>query len=222
MSIQGNIKFIQAQLHLGVELVCVSKFHPVSALQEAYDGGQRIFGESKVQELCDKHEQLPNDIEWHFIGHLQTNKVKFIAPFVSLIHGVDSEKLLQEINRQGEKLNRVIPCLLQVHIAQEETKFGFSPEELSAWFCVSKSQDYPFVQICGLMGMASYTENQTQIHAEFRVLKTLFENLKLNYFSSEAYFKELSIGMSGDYQIAMQEGSTLVRIGSAIFGPRLY
>lgn len=222
MSIVGNIEFIKSQLLSGVELVCVSKFHPILDLQEAYDGGQRIFGESKVQELCDKYEQLPKDIEWHFIGHLQTNKVKYIAPFVSLIHGVDSEKLLQEINKQAQKLNRVIPCLLQIHIAQEETKFGFSPMELELWFSEQRMTAYPNVQICGLMGMASNTEDDEQVRREFAALKTLFIKIKQQYFLAENSFKELSIGMSGDYPIAMEEGSTLVRIGSAIFGPRLY
>lgn len=222
MSIKGNIEFIKSQLQSGVELVCVSKFHPVSALQEAYEGGQRLFGESKVQEVCNKYEQLPKDIEWHFIGHLQTNKVKYIAPFVSLIHGVDSEKLLTEINKQAEKCNRIIPCLLQVHIAQEETKFGFSPSELEQWMDDQSFKQYAHVQICGLMGMASNTNNEAQIRAEFSVLRRLFKKIKEQHFSPQGSFKELSIGMSGDYQIAMEEGSTLVRIGSAIFGPRLY
>lgn len=222
MSISGNIAHIKSQLLDGVELVCVSKFHPVAALQQAYDGGQRIFGESKVQEMCEKQELLPKDIEWHFIGHLQTNKVKYIIPYISLIHGIDSENLLQEINKQAQKLNKTVKCLLQVHIAQEENKFGFLPEELISWLNPSVFEQYKNVEIVGLMGMASNTDNENQIRMEFAGLKALFEELKDTVFKDKSYFKELSSGMSGDYHVAMEYGSTLVRIGSAIFGPRLY
>jgi PLP dependent protein len=222
MSIASNIQYIKAQLKGNVRLVCVSKFHPVEALQEAYNGGQRVFGESKVQEMDEKHEALPKDIEWHFIGHLQSNKIKYIVPYVTLIHGVDSEKLLIEINKQAEKIGRKVNCLLQVYIAQEETKFGFLPEEVLTLFEADKLKELPYVSVCGLMGMASNTNDSEQIKKEFRTLKCLFDTIKANYPSVPDSFKELSMGMSGDYLFAVEEGSSLVRIGSAIFGPRLY
>lgn len=222
MSIAGNIQFIKQQLPEHVQLVCVSKYHPVEALQEAYDAGQRIFGESKVQEMCEKQEVLPEDIQWHFIGHLQTNKIKYLVPFVSLIHGVDSEKLLLEIEKQAAKNQKTVNCLLQIHIAEEETKFGFSAEELSDLFEDGVLDKLQYVNICGLMGMATNTDDEAQIRKEFTSLKGLFDNLKQEYFKDNSDFKELSIGMSGDYPIAIEEGATLVRIGSAIFGPRLY
>lgn len=222
MSIASNIQYIKTQLPGNVRLVCVSKFHPVEALQEAYNAGQRVFGESKVQEMDEKHEALPKDIEWHFIGHLQSNKIKYIVPYVTLIHGVDSEKLLLEINKQAEKIGRKVNCLLQVYIAQEETKFGFLPEEVLTLFEADKLNELPYVSVCGLMGMASNTDDSGQIKKEFGALKRLFDTIRANYPSVPDSFKELSMGMSGDYVYAVEEGSSLVRIGSAIFGPRLY
>ena len=222
MSIQSNIQSIRQLIPSHVRLVCVSKFNPNESILEAYETGERIFGESKVQELCSKHETLPQDIVWHFIGHLQTNKIRLIVPFVSLIHGVDSYKLLVEINKQAAKIGKTINCLLQVHIAQEETKFGFSPEELLDMFEAGEWKQLENVQICGLMGMATFTENSNQIRSEFRTLKTLFDRAKQSYFTTEAAFCELSMGMSDDYQLAIEEGSTLVRVGSSIFGRRMY
>jgi len=220
MSIQQNIKEIRTHIPAEVSLVCVSKFNPNSSILEAYESGERIFGESKVQELCGKYETLPKDIIWHFIGHLQTNKIKFIVPFVSLIHGIDSYKLLEEINKHAFKIGNVLNCLLQVHIAKEETKFGFSSNELLETMAMGNWKNLQNVQICGLMGMATYTENQEQIHQEFRGLKTLFDNVKDRYFSENDMFSILSMGMSDDFQIAIEEGSTAVRVGSKIFGSR--
>lgn len=222
MTIQENIREVLAPLPTGVRLVAVSKFHPIEALQEAYDGGQRIFGESKVQEMTAKHEQLPTDIEWHFIGHLQTNKVKYIAPYVALIHGVDSYKLLLEINRQGQRVGRTIPCLLQLHVAQEETKFGFSPDECHQMLAEGEWRTLPYVSIRGLMGMASNTDDMNQVRREFATLGSFFSQVKKEFFSNRPEFCELSMGMSDDYPIAIDEGSTLVRVGSRIFGNRIY
>lgn len=222
MSIQKNIQNIRQHIPGDVKLVCVSKFNPNEAIEEAYACGERIFGESKVQEMCGKYESLPKDISWHFIGHLQTNKIKFIVPFVSLIHGVDSFKLLSEIDKQAAKVGRKVNCLLQVHIAQEETKFGFSEQELIQVFSDNDWKELRNIQICGLMGMATFTENKEQIRNEFRTLKTLFDRLKANYFPTDTSFCELSMGMSDDYQIAIDEGSTMVRVGSSIFGHRVY
>lgn len=221
MTIQENIREILSTLPEGVRLVAVSKYHPVEALKEAYDGGQRIFGESKVQEMTAKHEQLPADIQWHFIGHLQTNKVKYIAPYVALIHGVDSYKLLCEINRQGQRVGRIIPCLLQLHVAQEETKFGFSPDECLAMFSEGEWRTLPYVSIRGIMGMASNTDDIEQVRREFATLGKFFSQVKELYFSDKELFCELSMGMSDDYPIAIEEGSTLVRVGSRIFGERI-
>lgn len=204
------------------ELVAVSKYHPVEALSEAYVCGQRRFGESHVQELCMKEEVLPKDIEWHFIGHLQTNKVKYIVPFVSMIHAVDSMKLLREIDRQASKVNRRVECLLQVHIAQEDTKYGFTPEELlrvideGEWRCLEH------VHIAGLMCMATNTDDGNQIGMEFRSVRELFDRVKALYFNDDEGFRHLSMGMSHDYRIAVREGSTLIRVGSLIFGERNY
>ena len=222
MPIQSNIQSIRTHIPSHVRLVCVSKFNPNESILEAYETGERIFGESKVQELCGKYETLPKDIVWHFIGHLQTNKIKYIVPFVSLIHGVDSFKLLTEIDKQAAKTGKTVNCLLQVHIAQEETKFGFSPEELSEMFEAGAWKQLKNIQICGLMGMATYTVNKEQIRREFNGLKTLFDQVKHQYFSDESSFCELSMGMSDDFQIAIEEGSTLVRVGSSIFGHRNY
>ncbi len=221
MTIQENIREILSTLPEGVRLVAVSKYHPVEALKEAYDGGQRIFGESKVQEMTAKHEQLPADIQWHFIGHLQTNKVKYIAPYVALIHGVDSYKLLCEINRQGQRVGRIIPCLLQLHVAQEETKFGFSPDECLAMLSEGEWRTLPYVSIRGIMGMASNTDDIEQVRREFATLGKFFSQVKELYFSDKELFCELSMGMSDDYPIAIEEGSTLVRVGSRIFGERI-
>jgi len=220
--IQEEIQAIKAGLPEGVRLVAVSKFHPIEALQDAYDGGQRIFGESKVQEMTQKYEALPKNIEWHFIGHLQTNKIKYMAPYVALIHGVDSYKLLAEINKQAAKAGRVIPCLLQIHIAQEETKFGFSTEECRAMLEEGQWRQLDHVQIAGVMGMATNTEDETQIRREFSTLSAFFQEIKEAYFKEVSSFKEISMGMSDDYPLAIEEGSTLIRIGSRIFGARNY
>ncbi len=220
MSIKNNIQLFSDSLQGACRLVAVSKVQPIEKLHEAYEAGQRIFGENKVQEMEQKYHVLPKDIEWHMIGHLQTNKVKYIAPFVSLIHSVDSVKLLDEINKQGKKANQIIPCLLQIYIANEETKFGFSEEE-----ALNLLTDYPSfsnVQIVGLMGMATFTDNQEQIRNEFKVLKKLFERLKAMNLPPQVVMKELSMGMSADYKIAVEEGSTLIRVGSALFGERNY
>ena len=222
MSIQSNIQELRQHIPSDVKLVCVSKFHPAETVMEAYDAGERIFGESRVQELVQKQPELPADIQWHFIGHLQTNKIKFIVPFVKLIHGVDSWKVLNEINKQAEKAAKKTACLLQVHIADEETKFGFSEEELIDLISGDELQNLHNVQIAGLMGMATYTEDENQVRKEFRTLKVLFDKIKSEYFSDDDAFCELSMGMSQDYQLAIEEGSTMIRIGTSIFGEREY
>jgi PLP dependent protein len=203
-------------------LVAVSKTKPVEDIMEAYDSGIRDFGENKVQELSDKQPLLPKDIRWHMIGHLQRNKVKYIAPFVYLIHGVDSLKLLKEINKQAEKADRVIPCLLQIHIAREESKFGFDEKEVMELIEGEEVKSLQNIEIKGLMGMATFTENETVVREEFAGLKALFDKLKQGPLPENLRMEELSMGMSGDYQIAQEEGSTMVRIGSAIFGARNY
>ncbi|WP_396180950.1 YggS family pyridoxal phosphate-dependent enzyme [Flavobacterium sp.] len=232
MSIAKNLTKIKSQLPPHVTLVAVSKTKPVADLMEAYSSGQRVFGENKIQEMTEKWEQMPKDIEWHMIGHVQTNKVKFMAEYVSLIHGVDSLKLLQEINKQAKKHNRTIDCLLQIHIAEEETKFGLDELELNEILtqvyeqCEAKQvqndkSEFENIRIAGLMGMATFTENQNQIEKEFNHLKTLFD--KINQLSIINYqLSILSMGMSGDYQLAISCGSTMVRIGSSIFGNRNY
>ena len=212
MSIIANINTLLKTIPKDVTLVAVSKTKQNSAILEAYQIGQRIFGENKVQELVQKAEELPKDINWHMIGHLQTNKVKFIAPFVSLIHGVDSVKLLKEINKRAKQNNRVIDCLLQVHIATESTKFGFDILEVNE--AISNAKEFQNIRIVGLMGMATFTDNQQQVIQEFNSLKVVFDILKNEHITT------LSIGMSGDYQLAIEQGSTMVRIGSAIFGHR--
>ncbi|MDD3320293.1 MAG: YggS family pyridoxal phosphate-dependent enzyme [Paludibacter sp.] len=222
MSIQSNIQNIRQFIPADVKLVCVSKYHPNEAIEEAYSCGERVFGESKVQEMCGKYEMLPKDIEWHFIGHLQSNKIKSIVPFVSLIHGVDSFKLLTEINKHAEKANRKVNCLLQVHIAQEETKFGFSERELIEVLSGNEWKNLKNVQICGLMGMATFSNSENQVRAEFKTLKNLFSKLKADFFPTEDSFKEISMGMSADFKLAIDEGSSMVRIGSSIFGNRIY
>ncbi len=222
-STQENLKRLLTELKgKDVKLVAVSKYHPVEMLQEAYDAGQRIFGESHVQELDAKQKVLPTDIEWHFIGHLQTNKVKYIAPYVTLIHAVDTLKLLKEINKQAEKAGRTIDCLLQVHVAKEETKFGFLPDELREMLEGSEWKELKNVRIRGLMCMATNTDDESQIHSEFHEVKELFDELKTRHFQDGSTFSELSMGMSEDYKIAIEEGSTMIRVGSMIFGARNY
>ena len=215
-----NLVNVQNSLLENVKLIAVSKTKPASDIQTLYDAGQRTFGENKMQELVEKYEVLPKDIDWHLIGHLQTNKVKYIAPFVHLIHGVDSFKLLKEINKEGVKCNRIIHCLLQFHIAQEETKFGFSFEEAKEMLESNEFVELQHVAIHGVMGMASFTEEENQIHEEFQTLHNYFQLIKSHYFKFNPDFKEISMGMSGDYKIAMEEGSTMVRVGSTIFGSR--
>lgn len=217
MSIQENLKVIQSRIPEHVTLVAVSKTKPVEDLQEAYDAGIRDFGENKIQEMCDKYEVLPKDIRWHMIGHVQTNKVKYMAPFVYLIHGVDSLKLLKEINKQAEKNNRVIDVLLQQFIADEETKFGLDEEEIRQ-IMTEEIQSLPNIRVVGLMGMATFTDDENQVRNEFKTLKSNFDLLKKNHSDVSI----LSMGMSGDYEMAIEEGSTMVRIGSSIFGNRNY
>ena len=222
MSIAENIDQINSNLNANIQLVAVSKTKPAELLMEAYRHGQRAFGENKVQEMVGKYEELPKDIEWHFIGHLQTNKVKYIAPFVHLIHGVDSYKLLKSIDSEAKKIGRVIHCLLQFHIAEEETKFGLSMDEAAEMLNSDEYKLLKNVQISGVMGMATYTDNEDQIRKEFACLKMYFDRLKTDFFSGNSDFKEISMGMSGDYLLAIEEGSTMVRIGSTIFGERNY
>ncbi len=221
MSIEQNLLAIKATLPEQVTLVAVSKTKPISDLMEAYEAGQRIFGENKIQEMAEKWEAMPKDIQWHMIGHVQTNKVKFMAPFVSLIHGVDSLKLLHEINRQAQKNNRIIDCLLQVYIAEEESKFGLDEDELNGviQFITQNSEVYKNIRIVGLMGMATFTDNQNQIKKEFIHLKSIFDNLKSKE-TDNLQLNTISMGMSGDYKLAIDCGSTMVRIGSSIFGGR--
>ncbi|MBS1508177.1 MAG: YggS family pyridoxal phosphate-dependent enzyme [Bacteroidetes bacterium] len=221
MNITNNITFFRNKLlNTGCRLVAVSKTQPVEKLKEAYDAGQRIFGENKVQELVAKQSELPSDIEWHMIGHLQTNKVKQLVPFVSLIHSVDSFKVLEEINKQAKKNNRIVNCLLQVYIAKEETKFGFDEAELMDLLQSGKIASLNSIKVCGLMGMATFTENKDQVRTEFKSLKTLFTRLAQLNLPPNMEMKEISMGMSQDYDIAVEEGSTLVRIGTSIFGSR--
>ncbi len=216
MSIQQNLNNIKSQLPANVTLVAVSKTKPVTGLMEAYNAGQRIFGENKIQEMAEKWEQMPKDIQWHMIGHVQTNKVKYMAPFVNLVHGVDSFKLLKEINKQAAKNNRIIDCLLQVFIAEEETKFGLDEKELNEILISEELKELKNIKIVGLMGMATFTDNQTQIEKEFRNLKSIFDKLNIENYQ----LNTLSMGMSGDYKLAISCGSTMVRIGSSIFGGR--
>jgi hypothetical protein len=222
MSVADKIKEIRAELPQGVRLVAVSKYHPVEMIQEAYDAGQRLFGENKVQEMTAKHEVLPADIEWHFIGHLQTNKIKFITPYVSMIHGIDSFRLLSEVNKHAAREGRVIKCLLQIHIAREETKFGFAPEECLEMLQSEPWQELKNVEICGLMTMGSNTDDMEQVRGEFSSVKRLFDEVKSRWFADADSFRELSMGMSHDYHLAIEVGSTMVRVGSSIFGERVY
>lgn len=218
--ISNQLHEIKESLKESVELIAVSKTFPVKAIQEAYNVGQRAFGENKVQEMMEKYPLLPKDVQWHLIGHLQTNKVKYIAPFVKLIHSVDSLKLAKEINKQAEKNERVIECLLQFHIATEETKFGLDLQEAHELLNSETFKEFKNIRFVGVMGMASFSEDLDLVRNEFKRLKSIFDQLKKEHFSNDKSFKEISMGMSGDYKIAMEEGSTMVRVGSLIFGSR--
>ena len=223
--IQERLEELKKTLPDSIQVVAVSKTKPNSDILEAYEAGHRVFGENKVQELTDKYEQLPKDISWHFIGHLQTNKVKYIAPFVSLIHSLDSLKLAKEINKRGRQNDRKIDCLLQVHIADEETKFGISVDEVLSFLSSETLKAYTHVRITGLMGMATNTEDETRVEREFNTLKHLFDTIQQNastYFEEPDAFKVLSMGMSGDYRVAVKAGSTMIRVGSSVFGARNY
>jgi pyridoxal phosphate enzyme (YggS family) len=220
MDIKRNILAIYSSLPKGVKLVAVSKFHPAETIKEAYEAGQRIFGESRVQELTAKQPVLPKDIEWHFIGTLQTNKVKYIAPFISMIQSVDTFKLLQEINRQAGICNRIIRVLIEVHIAEEDSKHGFSMNECKSLFTGDTLKQLPGIQICGLMGMATFSDDTEQVRREFGMLRNLFEEIKSMPDTDKDVFTELSMGMSDDYKVAIEERSTIVRIGTGIFGTR--
>lgn len=221
MSIKQNLLHIKSSLPEHVTLVAVSKTKPVSDLMEAYNAGQRIFGENKIQEMVEKHEQMPKDIKWHMIGHVQRNKVKYMASFVDLIHGVDNFKLLKEINKQATKHDRIINCLLQVKIATEDSKFGLSPEDALSLIQSEEFSELKNIKIIGLMGMATFTDNQEQIKQEFQLLKSSFDELK-SFKKNNCQLEIISMGMSGDYQIAIECGSTMVRVGSSIFGARNY
>jgi PLP dependent protein len=220
MDIKNNIDKIRQNIPETCTLIAVSKTKPVELISQAYAAGQRDFGENKAQELASKYEALPKNIAWHMIGHLQTNKVKYITSFVHLIHSVDSLKLLQEINKQAQKNNRIVSCLLQVHIANEETKYGFSKDEILHLLNEAVFDKLPFLTITGLMGMATFTENKNQVRKEFKGLKMFFDQLKSMSLPANVEMKELSMGMSGDYEVALEEGSTMIRVGSAIFGER--
>lgn len=220
--VKGNLKQVLAKLPQGVRLVAISKYHPNEYIEAAYEEGQRIFGESHEQELRQKVDTLPKDIEWHFIGHLQTNKVKYIAPYISMIEAVDSLKLLREIDKQAAKNERVIDVLLELHIAEEETKYGLTPTACRELLAGGEWKELKHVRICGLMMMASYVEDEQQIRNEFRIAKNLFDEVQAQYFQDAPWFKERSWGMSHDYPIAVEEGSTMVRVGTSIFGPRVY
>ena len=220
--VREQLRKVLSELPDGVQLVAISKYHPNEYIEAAYAEGQRIFGESHEQELRQKHETLPKDIEWHFIGHLQTNKVKYIAPYVTMIEAVDSLKLLREIDKQAARNDRVIDVLLELHIAEEESKYGLAPDDCRQLLADGEWRQLQHVRICGLMMMASYVDDETQIRAEFRQARALFDEFKAKYFSDQPAFCERSWGMSHDYPIAVEEGSTMVRVGTAIFGPRVY
>lgn len=219
-SVASNILKLKSELPPGIKLVAVSKTKTAAEILDAYGAGHKCFGENKAQELLAKKDALPSDIEWHFIGHLQTNKVKLIAPFISIIQSVDTLKLLTVINSEAARAGRVINCLLQLHIAEEETKFGFSIEELTTALVSGAVGNMHSVNICGLMGMASFTDNTSQVRKEFAYLKQCFDRLKHEYFGTTPHFKEISMGMSGDYKTAIEAGSTMVRIGGKLFGER--
>ncbi len=221
--VKGNLHLVQEQLPEGVQLVAISKYHPAEYIMAAYEEGHRVFGESHEQELRQKHEQLPKDIEWHFIGHLQTNKVKYVAPYVSMIESVDSMRLLREVNKQAVKCGRVIDVLLELHIATEETKYGFSPDDCRQMLAEGEWRQMEGIRICGLMMMATFTDDTDQIRREMLLAADLFDELKQQYFPTLDYFRERSWGMSHDYLIATRDcRSTMVRIGTTIFGPRVY
>jgi pyridoxal phosphate enzyme (YggS family) len=222
MEIAKNLKKIKSELPEGVKLVAVSKTKPPESILEAYRAGHKIFGENKVQELVTKYEALPKDIEWHMIGHLQTNKVKYIAPFVKLIHGVDSLKLLREIDKEAFKNGRSISCLLQIRIAREETKYGLSLQEVEEILISTEYYTFHHVSVEGLMGMATFTSDEPVVRSEFQKLYSIFKIIREKYFASTGSFREISMGMSDDYRIAVEEGATMVRIGSSIFGERIY
>ena len=222
MGISENIHSIKDRLPENVKLVAVSKFHPVDAIRVAYNAGQHIFGESRMQEISQKHPLLPQDIEWHFIGHLQTNKVKSIIPYTHTIHSVDSWRLLSEIEKFAARIGKRICCLLEIHIAQEDAKFGFSFDECRSFLSGNQWRDCKFAYIGGVMGMASNIEEESQIRKEFKSLKLFFDEIKNDYFAEDDCFSEISMGMSGDYTIAVEEGSTMIRVGSSIFGEREY
>ena len=220
--VREHIHELRNSLPQDITLVAVSKYHPAEYIEEAYSVGQRVFGESHVQELRKKVDVLPKDIEWHFIGHLQTNKVKYIVPFVSMIESVDSERLIAEINKQAFKCNRVVDVLLELHLAIEETKSGFTPEELNDLMVSGIKEKYPNVRICGIMTMASFTEDEQIIESEFKEASQIFDKIKTDYFSSDDYFSVRSWGMSGDYHLAIKHNSNMIRVGTLLFGPRVY
>lgn len=220
--IAANIISLRRTLPPDVTLVAVSKTRSVDEIMEAYYAGQRCFGENRVQEILNKKDHLPQDIDWHLIGHLQRNKVKFIVPFIRMIHSVDSLRLLSSVNSEASKINRVVDVLLQVHIAREETKFGFSREEIDEMMASAEFRELRHIRICGVMGMATFTSDTDQVRMEFRSLSDLFLDLKNRYFPSDEWFRDISMGMSGDYETAIQEGSTIIRVGSLIFGERIY
>lgn len=223
MSVADNIQhFVEKEIPSQVKLIAVTKTKPVETILDAYNSGYKVFGENKAQELIQKYEELPKDIEWHMIGHLQSNKVKYIAPFVAMIHGVDTFKLLKVINKEGRKNNRVIECLMQFHIAKEETKFGLDLDEAKEFLGSPEFSDLEYVNVKGVMGMATFTENTDLIRSEFKELVYIFNELKKQFFQAKKDFCEISMGMSNDYKIAIEEGATMVRIGSLLFGPRNY
>ena len=222
INVKENIRKLQDSLPKGVSLVAVSKFHPVELLREAYDAGQRIFGESRAQELLQKVGQMPDDVKWHFIGHLQTNKVRAIVPYVAMIHSIDSEKLLRVVDSEAERAGRVVDVLLQLHVAQEETKYGMTADECVAMVESGVLAELTHVRVCGVMGMATNTDDENEIRAEFRKIKQVFDLLHEGCLHDSDCFREISMGMSDDYQIAVDEGSTLVRVGHSIFGERQY
>lgn len=217
---QSRLQDLKSTIPESVKIVAVSKTKPVEDIQEAYETGQRIFGENKVQEMLNKFLKLPVDIDWHLIGHLQSNKVKQVVSMVGMIHSVDSLKLLNKIQTESQKINRVVPCLIQVHIAMEDSKFGFAPEEVEELFQHLQMEDYPNVRFCGLMGMASFVDDDQQVTNEFRLLKNLFDKLRAEYMADNPDFQEISMGMTGDYKLAVSQGSTMIRVGTLLFGSR--
>ena len=219
MAIAENLQKIKATLPESVQLVAVSKTKPQSAITEAYNAGQRIFGENRIQEMQEKAEALPKDIQWHMIGHVQDNKIKYMADFVSMVHGMDKEKRLKALNKEAAKVDRIIDCLVQIHIAEEDTKFGFDYQEAEALFQKDLEEVYPNIRVCGLMGMATFTDDQEQVQREFKGLHSFYQKVKTQLYNKD-YFNTLSMGMSGDYKLAIEQGSNMVRIGSSIFGAR--